>query len=328
MTRVLKTRLKELLPREDQESIGFTAESIGIAPNTLRTMLRDDWDQLARDSIERVCDRYGFGIGDLFELVAEEFWSPFDEATEYTIIRGTAKSKESDLRDESAATMVALFLKSSYQSLVRHNKEYSGNETELVDFVKEHNCLIVGSPRSNQATEVILSKHFGARPFTPEDRAKIPVKFVFPRGEEITKKNTTAEPWSARAGNGSGCGLIDNKTGELIVEADWLPRNEYLSKTIRKARDCGLVLVVNKPFGTTKKVKTILIAGFSGIGTEGAARALVRDFRDLEPLPGNRHVLGVLEATYKKTIPNQDNRILERVRWKFLSGGRKKIPGL
>ena len=71
--------------------------------------------------------------------------------------------------------------------------------------------------------------------------------------------------------------------------------------------------------------KTIILGGFSGSGTEGAAKALVRDFRHLEPVDGARHVLGIVEAIYDKTIPNQDNRVLVGVRWKLLSGGRKRI---
>ena len=57
--------------------MSFTAASIGIAPNTLRTLLRDDWDQISRDAIERVCDRFQCGVQELFELTPDNFWAPF-----------------------------------------------------------------------------------------------------------------------------------------------------------------------------------------------------------------------------------------------------------
>ena len=68
-----------------------------------------------------------------------------------------------------------------------------------------------------------------------------------------------------------------------MTEVDWWPRNQFLRKKFRGGLDCGLVLVVNKPFDTDRDVKLIVLAGFSGIGTEGCARALVQDYRDLEP---------------------------------------------
>ena len=52
-----------------------------------------------------------------------------------------------------------------------------------------------------------------------------------------------------------GCGICDKKGTTLIVEADWLPKAEYYSRTVNKGRDCGLVLAIKKPFGTTRDVK-------------------------------------------------------------------------
>ncbi len=304
--------------------MSFTAASIGIAPNTLRTLLRDDWDQISRDAIERVCDRFQCGVQELFELTPDNFWAPFVREGRCTIFRG---SSEEWIWDDTAAERVARFLDSNLPSVRVSTRPVPEDPSELVEYVQSHNCVVVGSPRSNPGTEVLLSRHFAAEPFVPsrENRAKIPVRFVFQKDDEALKKYASVEPWSERRGKKSGCGICDKKGTTLIVEADWLPKAEYYSRTVNKGRDCGLVLAIKKPFGTTRDVKTIILGGFSGSGTEGAAKALVRDFRHLEPVDGARHVLGIVEAIYDKTIPNQDNRVLVGVRWKLLSGGRKRI---
>ena len=323
-TRVLKTKLQALLSDEEQQRVKFTAESIGIAENTLRALLRDDWDQLSRDAMERVCDRFECGIGDLFELIPDNFWAPFEREGRCTIFRGSVKQW---VWDDIAAARVARFLDAHLPSVRVNTSMVPEDPSELVEYVQSHNCVVVGSPRSNPGTAVLFSRHFDAEPFvpSPENRAKIPVRFVFQKDDEALKKYAVVEPWSGRRGKKSGCGICDKKGTKLIVEADWLPKAEYYSRTVHRGRDCGVVLAIKKPFGTTRDVKTIVLGGFSGAGTEGAAKALVRDFRHLEPVGESRHVLGVVEAIYNKTIPNEDNRVLVGVRWKLLSGGRKKI---
>ena len=323
-TRVLKTKLRERLSEAEQEQVSFTAKSIGIAPNTLRTLLRDDWDQLARSSIERVCDRFGLEVQDLFELAPDDFWAPFEKAGRYTIIRGTRKG---EFRDQLAIAILGQSLHTLLPSVGVRMKSFLEEEEKIVDYVQNNNCVVVGSPRTNPATEVVLCRHFGAQPFVPsaENRAKVPVRFVFPKDDRIVKSYTTVEAWSGLRGKGSGLGVCDGTGRELIVEVDWWPKEEYFSRTVLRGRDCGLLCVIKRPFGTIRDVKTIILAGFSTPGTEGVARALVRNFRDLEPVHSARHVLGVVEAIYNKTIPNIDNRGLVGVQWKFLTGGRKRI---
>ena len=71
--RLMRSRLREFLTADDLNHLSRTAAGIGIAPNTLRKLLRDDWNQVSRNTIERVCDRFGLQITDLFELVGGTF---------------------------------------------------------------------------------------------------------------------------------------------------------------------------------------------------------------------------------------------------------------
>ena len=152
-TRVLKTKLRDLLSQEGLENrVGFAAKSIGVAENTLRAMLRDDWHQLGRESIERVCDRFGVGITDLFELVPDEFWTPFEEAGRYVVIRGDS---DKWIWDAATAAELTKFLDMTFQIKGRTKNDFA-DPAVLINLVRRNNCLVIGSPRSNRAIEVLI----------------------------------------------------------------------------------------------------------------------------------------------------------------------------
>jgi len=302
----------------------MTAAGIGVAPNTLRTLLRDDWDQLSREVIERICDRFNLQIDQLFELSPSTFWDSFEAANDYHILTGPTRPDETGQyqgRDARARTVITSYLLNHFPGIAGRIRYDLTSPSDLTDYLRHHNCLVVGSPRSNAITEFVVATHFGAVPFdsTLSNRQLIPFRFRF--ATDRTIDSAMVEPDRT----GSTAIGISNRAGQVIARADWLPFDDYLRRTLKSARDCGLVMVINKPFNATKDVKTIVVAGFSGIGTEGAALALVRDFRDLTPLESSRHTLGVVEVAYQKPVPGSDERIVTGFKWRHLEGGRKKV---
>ena len=120
-SRILRTKLRKLLDNADDNSFGFAAESIGISENTLRAVHRDAWDQISRDSIERICDRFNIEVHELFELVPDNFWTPFERANEYTLITPPETEQGFEVRDENASGAVATFLQSLFPSIIAHH---------------------------------------------------------------------------------------------------------------------------------------------------------------------------------------------------------------
>lgn len=104
-----------------------------------------------------------------------------------------------------------------------------------------------------------------------------------------------------------------------------LPSTDFRSWKTEKGRDCGLVFVAQQPFGALKPVTLIVLAGFSGIGTMAAAKALIRDFRDLEPSGAGQCVYGVVEARYSKRVHPSDGRTYKEYYWRYRQGGREPI---
>ncbi len=328
-TRTLKTRLATILDDQTRAAVEQTAKSIGIAPNTYRKILRDDWNQLARKTIEKVCDRFDLEISELFQLVSDNFWKWFEDANEYYILKsklgGSDPGDVYQARDAKARSIVTNFLKDSFPTITAHEKTLDiRNEDEILEYLRGHNCIVVGGPKTNPLTEIVICRHFGAVPFdaTQANRRKLPFRFVYPEGRHL---GALAEPWNPRFGPRSTVGVCDGKAQRLIAVVDWLPERDYFQYTTGEGRDAGVVLVISKPFATKKNVKTIVLSGFGRMGTEAAAQTVTRDFRELEPLPNARHVLGIREAIFEKLIADKDMKTLIDHRWKYLEGatGRK-----
>jgi DNA-binding Xre family transcriptional regulator len=185
-TRRLRTRLSEILSAELVDSVEKTAQSIGIAPNTYRKLLRDNWSQVARTTIEKICDRFDLDISEVFELVSDDFWRWFRESNEYFVLR-TARFRNDvsstiyEPRDANATAKITNFLKDSFPSIVSQEKAIGvDDESEVIEYVRAHNCVVVGGLLTNPITEIVICRHFGAVPFdsTQENRRKLPARFV------------------------------------------------------------------------------------------------------------------------------------------------------
>jgi hypothetical protein len=112
--------------------------------------------------------------------------------------------------------------------------------------------------------------------------------------------------------------------GRIHVAADHKPADLFFNLPIKNGKDCGLVFVANKPFGTNHNVKLIVLAGFSGIGTLAAARALIEDFRYLEPFGDESCVYGVVEGRFSKAAKTNIQKFRD-FSWKYRKGGRWPI---
>ena len=329
--RVLTSRLAQYMTEDERRNIATTAESIDIAPNTLRKLLTDSWDQVGRSTLERVCDRFNISLDQLFEFKDDTFWMPFAGAEGCALVRGPGEGKSErrflDPFDGIARGLISAFLQSTIAPQIRPFVLDVSSEGQVIDAVKNHNCIIAGSPKTNPATEVVISRLFGVPPYRADarQRRQIPFRFVFAKQNSV--QSSLAEPWSSTRGRTSGVGIYQESATDMLVEIDWWPYADYMKRTIRRGHDGAIVVVINKPFKTSKNVKTILVAGLSGVGTEAAARAVLRDYRDLEPAsPGV--CVGVLEATYNKLTPGRDERRLVGYRWKFLQGSRSHVASL
>ncbi len=157
-------------------------------------------------------------------------------------------------------------------------------------------------------------------PSTPQtsNRRKIPFGFCWPDRSELVNQSSLTCSALARKRTKDLPGIAVKK--DIHVPADYMDPETFRKSEIRKGKDCGLVFVTNRPFGTDKDVKLILLAGFSGLGTIGAAKALIDDFRYLEPQRGEEYVYGVIQCRYRKAA-NSNVRAFKRNDWIVRVGG-------
>jgi DNA-binding Xre family transcriptional regulator len=302
------------------------AKKIGISPQKLVAMIEDKWAYVTRDTIERTADYLNLSVTEVFEFVPVEFWKQI-EASGCTFLRGSGQTAESTgihivQADDDATNEITTFLRGVIPGF-SFADDY-GDEAKLMERVTRENCIVIGSPKSNNATEILLSRFFDAKPFDPSEknRFKIPFGFCWPESNAIVQHSSLTCSAIARKRTNHQTGIAVK--GGVYVEADALPFDEFRAKSIDEGKDCGLVFVANKPFGTNLDVKLIILAGFSGIGTRGAARALVRDFRKLEPNPGDDCVYGVVQCMYSKP-PNGVQRTLTDFKWRYRKNGSSPL---
>lgn len=342
-TRILKINLSqplEKLLKEHPKSI--LAGQIGISVQKLTAIKNDEWEYITRDSIERTADYLGLNASEVFEFVPVDFWNSIEAAKECTFLRGTDDDtiNESKFRisryDDEATDVIKSFFRDFLPDLngtiVAGHRESSsalverGGSEALLERAMRENCIVIGSPKSNLASEILLSKFFDANPFdaSQDNRRKIPFGFCWPDSAAIVGRSSLTCSPLAREESGDRPG-ITLESGLHIV-ADYKSADEFRQWQTKSGIDCGLVFVANKPFGTNENVKLIVLAGFSGIGTLAAARALVQDFRYLEQIGEERCVYGVVEGKYG-TSAESNVRHFKGFRWRYRKGGLWPIKG-
>jgi DNA-binding Xre family transcriptional regulator len=332
-TRVLKIHLAEALKAQlEKYPKTDLAKKIGVSTGKMTAMMNDEWEYITRDAIERAADFLNLTVVDIFHFEPVDFWKQIEQAQRCIFLRGSQEGKSDEREfhipryDDEATFDINTFLRSALpdirELIVADHPEV---DAELIERAKRENCIVIGSPKSNAASEILLSRFFGAEPFdaSPENRQEIPFGFCWPDDGPVASQSslTCSEPAREETKFQPGIALKG-----VHVPADYKEEAEFISWDTEEGRDCGLVFVANKPFGTKKNVKLIVLAGFSGIGTLAAARALIEDFRYLEPIGTDPCVYGVIEAKYTKSAGSYV-RTFKEFRWRYRKGGHAPISG-
>lgn len=326
ITRILKVHLGKALQAEIKKGSNKSelATKIGVSPQTLSAMIDDDWQWITRDAIERTADYLQLEAGQVFEFVSVEFWRQIRETAQCTFLRGAQNEEGTEQNliipssDAEATSVIMDFLVEYMPEFTYYDHRHS--QEELLNIARSKNCIVIGSPKSNAATEILLSRFFNAEPLNPtaENRYKIPFGFCWPEATQIVEQSslTCSNQTRKRTKNLAGIAV---KRGPH-VRADYKEPEDFRAWSTGNGKDCGLVFVANRPFGTKEDVKLIVVAGFSGLGTVGAAEALIKDFRYLEPRPTDPCVYGVVECWYGKQA-NSTRRTFKKFRWRVRKGG-------
>lgn len=333
LTRILKVHLGEHLERLASE-IGKSklAKEIGVSAQKLTAMMNDDWQYITRDALERTADYLGLGADEVFEFVSVDFWKPIEQTNGVTFLRGSSEKRGDNEEfqmpwyDDQATEVVGNLLRELLPNYDQSDfADHGQDRVQLIERARQQNCIVIGSPKSNAACEILLCEIFGAEPFdpSPENRNKIPFGFCWEDNNPIVERSSLACSDRARKDTKGRPGIA--LKSRIHVAANYFTDAAIFRKWKTKSgQDCGLVFVANKPFGAVHNVKLIVLAGFSGVGTVAAAKALTHDFRYLEPQGTESYVYGVVAATYSKNAHNNHRELID-FKWKFRKNGRWPI---
>jgi transcriptional regulator with XRE-family HTH domain len=318
----LKAFLKGFAPSMTAEDL---ARRVNISEATLRGYLENRWTVLDRTVLERLADFFECDAGTLLTTSESGFFDAFrippskDRYSRPTCLylrRPDADSlstgRPAAYRDNRAIDHLVRFLRDSVERMAD-----IGDTVTTPEQFKEsllQNCMVLGSPIVNPAAEMALCCIFDAQPFKPAESAKVPLAFITAEPIPAPRAMVETSPDGKRG--------IWLREENQLVEADSWPDEEFRRRDIRRGRDCGVVAVLNhRPAAGEYVHKLVVLGGFTGVGTEAAATALVDHYRDLEPREGEAHVWGVIEVFYRKQ-PNSNHRDILNYNWRCRRGGR------
>ena len=101
------------------------------------------------------------------------------------------------------------------------------SEAQLIDRASRENCIVIGSPKSNEACEILISNFFEAKPFdgSRRNRQKIPFGFCWPGSDDVVEKSSLTCSDVARQETKGQTGIA--LKGIQIV-ADYKPMDKFV----------------------------------------------------------------------------------------------------
>jgi hypothetical protein len=306
--RSLKLRLSELLAAKHPHT-KFTsiAESLGISDTTLRKYLRNEALSLERRVIEKACDLLEVDIAELFELVPCDFF-PVGKQPLKLIRHG----RNTGLDDFGTISQLHQFFG---KNGILTEEEMCGSPAEIVECIRTHDCLIVGSPRTNAAGELALCSLFQADPnaATRENRRKLPLLMQAP--QEWHAPSALIRTLTKSGQLPLQCALEVADSSEKFAEkttratADYFAPETFAANKIDHGKDFGVLFIASRQSSVRPPVRTYWVSGFTSVGTQASTMVLESDFRSFNMDTGG-FVLAIIQATFRKP-PNSQERRLE-----------------
>src|SRR5258706_11312864 len=218
--RALKTMRSKLAAEAADGRKARFARELGIHLTTLNSLLEDNWERIERDTIERLCDYFQCSLSEVLSLEPDRFWQPFVDASSYSIFRGSIVNDGlKKPLEEDAKTIVTNFLEGRLLMVSGGYVEASKTDAELVDYARNHSCIVIGAHASNTAWEILMSRHFRATPndISDENRRKIPFRLA--RADRARESAISEEPRTA-GDSGAPRGIFSETNPPLIRSVD------------------------------------------------------------------------------------------------------------
>jgi hypothetical protein len=285
---------------------------------TIEKLIADTDDEptwrLSRGSLHRYflfAHRHGI---EPFKIEPHAIWKNF-ENSEVTIFRGPTPA------DVPVESHLVEYLKNLHCQ-VRTSIASNGLDDGIEGAMQNKNCVFIGSPKANPATEVAIASLWGALPFNAkaENRARIPIRFVGMQTDPGATSSLLEE--STRHGIAVSIPTVNKRA---FLKTDWMPPEKF-GPFKGTGEDSAVLVVCERPLGAQKDVSTIVIAGYTGLATLTAAQeATYERIPDFQPeaTPG-QPCIAALRFTFRKR--RQYNKSTDNLRTREEGSGQWAPP--
>lgn len=277
---------------EIQDELGMKKadleRELGMDSRTVDKLIADSPDdpwRLDRDMLHRYflfARAHGF---EPFRVEPHAIWERFQDS-QATIFRGP---KKADVPVENHLV--------KYFERLRCEVNTSTTPEGIEEAMRERNCVVIGSPKGNKASEIALALLWDAKPFQGDskNREKIPICFLGMDAEHAGSSALLQE--SSRHGFDI---KIPGSEQRGYLKVDWLSPDKF-GPYRGSGQDAAVLVVCNRPMGAEKDVTTIVIAGYTGLATLVAAQeATSPKIPDLKAGRPGEPCFAVMKFRYKK----------------------------
>jgi hypothetical protein len=286
------------------------ASELGINLAHVQRLRDDSWTTIKRSELQKLLcwgHKHGHAV---LSVQPSPVWRTLP-GSEVCLLRGTDRSGNA-LASDSMVESKLLEELSGEGCRVRIVAGPDVDESSVRDLMKSKNCIFIGSPKHNRATEIALAALWDLSPFDPREgnRKKSPILFRW----EPDKDRRSAFDGDIHGSVKPGIYVsVAGRRGQrslLHVPADWRSTREY-SRWTGRGRDAGVLVVCNRPLGTDQDVTSIVLAGFSGFATLEMTADLVGDGLRIESNDARPGVptMRILVAPYRKSAARRDSRV-------------------
>ena len=286
------------------------ASELGINPAHVARLCEDNWSTIQRVDLQKLLSWARKHQQDLLKVEPNPLWRTLC-GSEVLLFRGRNRDGNPLHSDSNVERELIVALEEEACRITPHSLE-NPTEAQIVESMQTKNCVFIGSPKFNAATEVALAALWGLRPreTAAANRKLSPVQFVWDASYDGKSAFGTSrhdgEPMGINVGSKTSLGVVSKR---FLVPVDWKSARQYAQWTGR-GRDAGIMVVCYRPLNTRAEVTTIVLAGHSGFATVDMATDFVRDELRFEAheLRPSVVTMKVLSASYKKRAGRGDSR--------------------
>ncbi len=294
------------------------AKELGINLAHVRRLHDGSWSSISRSDLQAVMSWAKKHDRQVLTVEPSPLWQTLPES-DVLLVRGLDDDGNPLRSDSQVEALLVGSLKDAgcHVDIVVSDKISS---VEVEQAMQERNCIFIGSPKHNQASEHSMAAMFGlkAGDLSAANVRRAPFEFVL--DEESRRPSAFCNAKSS----GGAIGVRIRTSGAKSGSSGHLMRVDYHAaagpvRAKNKGNDVGVLVVCRQPLGTSQNVTTIVLAGYSGFATQDMAQDIVADGLRIEKrdvLPG-QPVIRVLAAKFKKTTRRfeERERVLKGRRW-------------